>query len=328
MIEASTDHPDLRTLPFGLKRYRPGVFEQMHACGSGIVTASQVPALFGESRFAGRFATLAHIKGLSPLESFGNEALMARGQRLEKVACEMVAEEKGWVVNQVKAWKAHERIEKLAASPDAVAWREEDPGEGNIISPPGIGEIKVVADLVWSQRWQEGPPLDVELQHQTQFACTGASWGFIAALVVGTFRWDLIVYETKSRPDVIAIIEAEVEAALAALDAGDLGAPDEHEASIRAAQRLWAPDPDKVLSLNDEAWDADLSAWIEARETRLAAQKIEDEKKAKFAAVALDAGLIRCPGGGTVTIKNVMRKAYQVAASESRRLTPKPAKDQ
>ena len=320
----TADRPDLRTLPFGLIRYEPGVFEKMHACGSGIVTASQVPALFGESRFSGRFATLAHIKGLAPLESFGNEALMDRGQRLERVALEMVAEEKGWTVEQVKAWKAHERIDRLAASPDAVAWMDQVEPE----TLPGIGEVKVVADMVWSKLWQEGPPLDVELQHQTQFACTGASWGFIAALVVGTFRWDLIVYETKPRADVIAILEAEVETALTKLDQGDLGAPDEHEASIRASQRLWAPDPDKVLSLNEPEADQQLAAWLKARDTRLEAEKTEKAAKAYFAARAVDAGLIRCPSGGTVAVTNVFRKAYQVAASESRRLTPKPAKEE
>ena len=320
--------PDLRTLPFGLKRYRPGIFEKLHACGSGIVTASQVPALFNESRFAGRFATLAHIKGLSPLESFGNEALMERGLRLEKVACEMVSEDKGWRVHQAKAWKAHDRIERLAASPDAVCWDNDDNPLGDHGNHPGIGEIKVVADMIWSQRWQEGPPLDVELQHQTQFACTGATWGFIAALVVGTFRWDLIVYETKPRADVIAILEAEVETALAKLDEGDLGAPDEHKASIRAAQRLWAPDESKVLALNDPEADDRLQRWLQARADRLAAEKVEEAQHVYFASRALDHGLIRCPGGGTVAIKSVQKKAHKVEATEYRRLTPKPAKEE
>lgn len=318
--------PDARKLPLRLVRYAPGVFERFHDAGSRTFTASLVPALFGESRFTGRFAAMCHVAGLRGIEFVGN-AMTERGTRLEATAIAMVDEEKagdGWQSVRASAWARHPKIEGLIGSPDAVTWRPDDGGE----LVPGIGEVKVVADFVFQERWLDGPPLDVELQHQTQFACTGATWGWIAALVVGAFRWDLLVWETRPDPRVIPIIEAEVAKALADVESGDMGLPDDHRTSIEAAQKLWAPDPSKILNLNDPESDDRLERWLQARADRLAAEKVEDAQSRYFAARALDHSLIRCPGGGSVKISLHRRKAFTVEAQEVRRMDPRPAKEE
>lgn len=308
--------PDLRSLPFGLKRYRPGMFHTIHAAGSKIITASLVPGLFGESRFHGRFAVMCHVSGLVPLPEFGNEALMERGNRLEAVAIQMIAEEKGWQTYQPRAYVVHPTIDRLIASPDALAWH-------TLGGEPGIGEIKVVADMIYQKLWMDGPPLDVQLQHQTQFACTGAQWGFIAVLVVGGFRWDLLVYETTPDQRVIDIIEAEVVKARHQIDEGDMGAPDEHRSSIAAAHALWTPVAGKELLLNDPEADERLERWLQAKADRVAAEKVEEAQQRYFAARALDHAVIKCPSGGFVTIADRKRKAFSVPASTYRVMTPK-----
>lgn len=316
--------PDARKLPLGLTRYAPGVFEKLHDAGSGVFTASLISALFGESRFTGRFAAMCHVAGLVPIKFAGNQ-LTERGKALESLVISMVDEDHPWSSVQARAWRRHPRIAGLVASPDAVSWR----AVGDTLEvEPGIGEVKVVNELDFQQRWLDGPPLDVELQHQTQFACTGAAWGWIAALVVGAFRWDLLVYPTEPDPRVIGIIEDEVTKALADLEAGDMGAPDEHGSSIAAAERLWAPDPSKILHLNDPEADDRLERWLQARADRLAAEKLEDAQQRYFAARALDHALIRCPGGGSVKVSLHRRKAFAVEAQEVRRMEPKPAKEE
>jgi hypothetical protein len=321
------DRPDLRSLPLGLKRYRPGVFEKLHAAGNKTFTASMVPALFGESRFHGAFATMCHAAGLVPLPDFGDSELMTRGTKMEGIAVDEVREQEGWpVCHHIKAWAPHPTIAGLAASPDALAWQTPD-GE------PGIGEIKVVLREVFQGRdklrpdynWLGGPPMDVELQHQTQLACTGAKWGFIAALMPD-YGWKLVVYPTEPDPRIIRIIEAKARECLAMLEAGDMGVPDEHPTSIKSAQALWAPVEGKVLALNDPEAGERLERWIQARADRLAYEKVEDAQQRWFAARALDHDKITVPGGGFVKISNRKRKAFSVPAGEFRVLEPKEAK--
>ena len=81
----------MKALPLGLVRYRPGMFEKMHACGSGEITASNAAALLGVGKYAGRYALAAHISGRCPLPDADN-ARTRMGRWLEPVAAGMLAE--------------------------------------------------------------------------------------------------------------------------------------------------------------------------------------------------------------------------------------------
>lgn len=308
---------DRRSLPLGLRRYRPGIFDRYHGPGSRIVTASQVPALFGQSRFAGRYALAAHIMGKVPLRQ-PTEALVERGQMLEPVVAALIARETGWEVQPVRAWAAHHKIDRFIASPDFIAYRKDRDG-------PGIIEAKVVADLVFEKLYEDAPPLEVELQHQAQYACTGATWGAIAPLVLGTFRFDQIVYHREPEPDTIRILEDGVAAFLAMVDLGRMPDPDEHNTSIDALAAIYPEvEPGKVARLVGEDADeavARFDAWQQARLDALAAEKTEEAAKNWFFTRAPDAGQIRVGNDRVIDVSIHHRKESKriVAAGSYRK---------
>ena len=319
------DNANLNTLPFGLRPYQPLEFVKLHAAGSGMLTASQIPALFGHSRWGGRYAIAAHISGRLAMEGADNP-MTARGRRLlEPVACDMLQEEGYHVTRpELGMWVPHPTIKNFAASPDAIAFHLEETG-----GQPLVGEIKVVAEAVWKERWQDGPPLEVELQHQAQLACCGkeALFGVIGALVVGQFCFDLHPYETSRNTGAIRLIEEAATALLDLLDAGEMPEPDSHESAGRVLQLLHPIDPAKEIQLTGEEAKlaaAHFDAWEEAKTRRLQAEGIEKIAKAYFMAKAKDASRIFIGNGErTVFVKDINKKAYSVAATSFRQVTPK-----
>lgn len=308
-------------LPFGLRPYEPGEFDRVHAAGSGILTASMVPALFGHSRFAGRYAIAAHISGQCPLPEVDNP-MTRRGKLLEPVVAKML-EGEDYAVDRhdLGIYARHATIEGFGASPDVVVWDESDVPAS---LEPGIGEIKVVSELIYKDTWADGPPLEVELQHQAQYACCpGAEWGVIAALVVGAFRLDLVVYRTTRNPGAIKLIEDAAKALLDMLAAGQLPEPDTHESAAAVLQALHPVDPCKEIALaGAEAVEAGrlFDDWKAASETRLAAEKTEKAAKAWFMARAGDASRLLIGNDRRVEIKDVSRAGYTVKPSSYRQV--------
>jgi hypothetical protein len=296
-------------------------FDAAHAAGSRIITASSVPALFGKSRFVGQTALYYHLTGEVPLPPV-DTVLTRRGRRYERLAAEDVAEAKGWRVEQVYGYAEHPKMgRRFLASPDTVAWQ---PIGSEWAGEDGIGEAKTVAEPIYEELWAEGPPLDVELQHQAQFATTGAKWGYISALVIGAFRHDIVVYETAPNPAAIELIEKAAEAFLALLDAGTPPEPDQHETSLRALHVLYPKaDPGKILLMEDDESASRFDEWMRARDMRLSAEKAEKSAKEWFQAQAQDAGLIRLAGGRSIEIKVIERAGYTVKATSYRKLDAK-----
>lgn len=299
---------DKRTLPLGLRRYRPGIFEKIHQCGSGMVTASQVPALFKHSRFTGRYALAAHVNGSVALAG-PDEDLGWWGKELEPVILKRVALQKGWQVEQVSAYAAHRRINRLIASPDAIAWRPDRPGE------PGIIEIKDVGDFVFSEHWDGEPPIDVLLQHQTQYACTGATWGAIVPLVQRYRTRDVIVFDSVPNQEAIDLIERNVSTFLAMLDVGQMPEPDDHPTSIDALAGIYPEaKPSKVITLDGEVGQEAarrFDAWQQAKLDGKAAKATEEASRDWFFMQALDAGEVRIDNDRTVKISVRRKKAEE-----------------
>lgn len=307
-------------LPFGLQQYQPGEFERLHAAGSGILTASQIPALFGHSRFGGRYAVAAHISGRHEME-FADNPMTARGRRLEPIAAEMLDEE-GYAVLRLPAgmYAPHPDFAgRFTASPDAVAIKLDDPdGLDRIV------EIKTVAELVYREKWQDGPPLEVEIQHQAQFACCeGAAHGIIAALVVGAFRLDLIVYPTERNDAAVKLIEDAARALLDLIDAGELPEPDTHASAAAVLQALHPVDPAKEIALTGpQAVEAGqrFDTWKRAAAERLAAEKAEKAEEAWFMALGADAARILIGNDRRVEIKDISRAGYTVKPTTFRQV--------
>lgn len=307
-------------LPFGLQKYQPGEFERLHAAGSGILTASQIPALFGHSRFGGRYAVAAHISGRHAME-FADNPMTARGRRLEPIAADMLGEE-GFHVGRESAgmFAAHPAFDgRFTASPDALAFRKDE-----IDQPPRIVEIKTVAELVYREKWQDGPPLEVELQHQAQFACCeDAAHGIIAALVVGAFRLDLNVYPTERNDAAVKLIEDAARALLDLIDAGEMPEPDTHASAAAVLQALHPVDPAKEVALTGpQAVEAGqrFDAWKKAAAVRLAAADAEKAEEAWFMALGQDAARILIGNDRRIEIKDISRAGYTVKPTTFRQV--------
>lgn len=297
-----------------LKEYAEGEFERVHAAGSRILTASNVAALFGKSPWSGRFGLACHMTGRVPFLPIST-ALTQRGKDLEETSARLVAREKGWKVETVNGYAEHPSYHgRVLASPDMIAWRPDR-------RRPGVGEGKVVARPMFEQRWADGPPIYVELQHQLQLRNTGADWGFISALVVGDFMLDLIVYETKPNRPAIKIIDKAIGEFFKILDAGDMPEPDPHSDSLRALHTLYPKaDPGLIVPLEDAESIRIYDAAVIARDTRLAADKVEKDAKAYFRAKAKGAGLVELPGGRKCVIKVVRRDRVVTEALSYRQL--------
>jgi hypothetical protein len=299
------------TLPFGLQTYEDGEFHAVHAPGSGVVTGSTVPALFGFSRWTGRYALAAHIAGKVPLPS-GDNPLSARGRDLEVVTASKLRA-KGYQLWRPAAgmYARHPTIPNFLASPDGVVRKKDRRQDGF-----GLQEGKVVARSVFAKSWDEGPPEEVHLQSQSQFACCpDATWGLITALVIGDFQLDLHVYQTERNEKAIKLIEAAVQTLLDLLARGEMPEPDTHATAAAVLQALHPLDEAREISLVGEDYveavrHADL--WRQSATARLKADKDEKACKAWFLAKAKGAGRVHIGNDRMVEIKEQYRAGYTV----------------
>ena len=312
----------LSALPLGLVRYRPGVFEKLHACGSGQITASNAAALLGVGKYAGRYALAAHVSGRHPLPDADN-ARTRMGRWLEPVAAGMLAEETGLKVRSIRAYARCRAVPKLVASPDTLFWEPND--------DPGIGELKLVHEQIFDREWMDGPPIHHLVQHQTQFAATGAKTGRIGALVWGMSRFELIAFPTEPNPRAIALIEQEARDLLAKLEQGEMPEPDPHPTSVDALHALYPHlVPGKVVELQGERQAEGqklFDEWQEVKARLSQDQKRADEIKNWMAAQAVDADLLRIDQLRSVTAKIVERKGYEVKPSRYWDYRPKDERE-
>jgi predicted phage-related endonuclease len=115
--------------------------------------------------------------------------MLVRGHDLEKVAAELVGRKfPQWKITKNDDYFI-DRERRLGATPDYFA-----------IDPDRVGfgclQIKVVAEPIFKRIWKEdnNVPLWIALQVQQEMLLTGASWGMVAVLPLGAFRWDVVTY--------------------------------------------------------------------------------------------------------------------------------------
>jgi predicted phage-related endonuclease len=308
----------------GLVNYMPGMFDRIHRCGSGDITASNVAALLGVGKYAGRYALAAHVSGRHPLPDADN-ARTRMGRWLEPVAATMLANETGLRVEPLKAYARCKRLPKLVASPDTLIWEE----DGSI----AIGELKLVHEQVFEREWLDGPPIHHQVQHQTQFGATGAKTGRIGALVWGISRgMELIAYPTEPNPKAIALIEREAKALLDQLAAGEMPEPDPHPSSIEALHALY-PElaPGKVQLLDGEAAAEGAQLFDEWREikARMSSDTNRSEEIRRWvAAKAGDAERLQIDALRQVDIKLIKRAGYTVPDTSYRTFKARDSREE
>lgn len=244
VIERPVDHGSPPALPFNLQPYGKGGFDRMHAAGSMLASASGVPSLFNlVPQRHGKLAYGLHLNGDRPLPDISKEPHIMAGHALEPVAAAVLSMKLETDVDEIDAYSMHDYL-PMFSTPDRLI---------TIDGVQHIVEIKCVAPRTFWEDWRDGPPVHVGVQHQVQFATTGAERGIIAVFNQGwsTLDW----FFTEPNPAAIQRIELEVGEFMEHLADGILPDPDDCEADFEAFRDIcWKSEPGKTVKIHgDEA---------------------------------------------------------------------------
>lgn len=178
------------------------------------VGASEIAALFDISTYQTRFQ-LWHEKAGNVEPSYFETEEQSWGKRLEQAIAEGIAERHGLIVEKCPDYFTHPTINGMGATPDFLIRNYED--------SPGILEIKNVSYFAWRNKWfndagEIEPPLDYELQVQSQLACTGYTHACFGVLVGGqdSYKIDVVRHDKAIR-----MIEQAVESFWDSIRRGD-----------------------------------------------------------------------------------------------------------
>lgn len=286
-------------LPFGMTPYGDDGFERMHAAGSMLASASGVPALFNliPQRF-GKLAYAMHLNGERPLPDISGEVQIRLGHLLEPFIADLLSEELDRKVTKLDGYATHDYL-PLFSTPDGVV--EVDGVETMV-------EIKSVGSKVYWEDWQNGPPVHVGIQHQVQFATTGAKAGIIAVFDRNYCRLEW--FPTRPHPATIQRIELEVGTFMADLEAGRLPDPDDDsEADFKAfLQVMWQSDEAKVIDIAGAEAERRALQFMQAKLDEAAAAKTIEAHKRWFQRLMCDAEIAQV-GGAEVIWKTNKSKA-------------------
>lgn len=298
---------------------RPGALPiERQAVRARHIGGSEVAALFGADPRTTLFEIWHRKRGTLPPVDLSDNDRVFWGTILEPAIARGAAELCGWTVRKVRRHIAHPGVAGMGASLDYEIVSHE--------RGPGCLEIKAVDWLVFRDQWEDGePPLHIELQLQCQMACTGRSWGAIAALIGGN---DLRVYERARRPATIERIEVAVAAFWQSVADGIEPKPDFARDGEAIAALYRDAAEGKVVDLAGDNRFPDLCAeYQRASAAEKAASEAKDAAKAEMMVKIGDAERAIC-GPYSVSAKTVAGGpvSYERKPYRSFRLTEKKEK--
>jgi predicted phage-related endonuclease len=253
---------------------------------------------------------------------------MKRGTRLEALALDILAEERPtWTISPNvigQGGVVHvDRAAHMSCTIDASAI---DPArEGT-----GLVEAKSVHPRTFARWVDEGLPLHVALQVTQQAMLTRASWAVVAALVIDRGA-DLNIIEVPLLPALMDRIRTEVAAFWRCVETNTPPpvTPGRDLAVIKAlALSAGKPaEPEIVLDAGDNALMDALASYTDASDEisalRSTMKVVEARQKAAEETIRekIGAHTLATAGDYEVVQKRIDRKAYEVRASSSLRLT-------
>lgn len=293
------------------------------------VTGSQVGALLVNHRYLTPAKLYAEKIGALPDDGPKNAGPKTRGQRLEKLVAEMVAEKHpDWQIHKATDYYRDKEI-KLGGTPDYFIWDSRT-------QRSRVLEIKTVGASDFRSIWRGGDPEAKPipeawqiLQCLTYQYLTGFRGGMIAVMPVG--EWEpLDVYEIDV-PYNEKVIERIKEKVLEFWTNIARGTVPEFNYTRDAAviKALYASaDPD--LPTLDLSADPEAHILLTRLETLRAQRKVtedaEEETKARIHAKIGDAEAAFVPGFEYVTLRNQCRREHVVKEANFRVLRMKREK--
>lgn len=290
--------------------------EEWRKLRAGCLGSTEAPALFDASPYLTRFA-LWHAKKAGIEVTTGDPQAMEAGNRLEPAIAEWAADIKGWSIRRVAGYIKHPTVRDMGCSLDYYI---DDPERG-----PGILEIKNRSLQAFMSAWSGGPPPDVRIQVQHQFACTGFAWGAIACLAAGN---DLHIYPTFADTAMMLTIEDAVTEFWRTIDSDEEPEPFGHKSEEVAIRRRY-PDvrPDSILAIpedDDLAETARLLAWAQEQGRHM--EKVKEQTRALIMARMKDAERMILPGVTAYQkiTKNGQRRISVKETGDRPRVEPMP----
>lgn len=242
------------------------------------VTASVAGCLLGVHPYQTAYALWALKSGLVADIEDDNDVLR-RGRLLEPVIFAMLREDyPEWNVEYpLGDTFFHDREARIGATPDSFATRPDIFGQGTV-------QGKTVARSDFEREWLDPDtgkvilPLWIAVQAIVEATLSGSAWAAVAILVIDQRKLELKVVDIPldDAPRIMARLKALVAEFWTMVTSGREPEPD------------WLRDADTVLEVyrdslpdrrdfsGDDDIDALVSRYVEAREARLMAEKIED----------------------------------------------------
>lgn len=268
------------------------------------VTASVVGVVCGAHKFKSPLHLYNEKIGAVPEEE--ETDVMRRGRWMEDAVLTAVRERHPeWSIVKPQIYLRDPKI-RIGATPDAIAVV---PGEDR----DTVLQCKVVNQRTFDADWDDGPPLQYQLQTLTELHLWGGKRAYVCALVDSGFKAHLEMFEVGWHPAAFEVICEKVKDFWKAAEAGE-EPPADYAMDLGLVKFLYPPKHDGPPL--DLARDNRMAELLPHREDlQAAAKRIKDELKAIDAEIIdklRGASLADCPDGYRVTYRTINRKGYAV----------------
>lgn len=238
--------------------------------------------------------------------------LLQRGHDLEETVAKMVQRKfPQWRITKNDDYFV-DTERRIGATPDYFAVDPDRTGVGCL-------QIKVVAEPIFRREWTEDTlPFWIALQVQTEMMLTGATWGMVGVLPVGSFTWNVETYPVPVHADAQARLVEMARNFWACFDAG-LDPEIDYQRDGALIGLLFPTEvPNTIVDLTG---DNEIDSLLEQRELQLKLKKdAEAAIKAAEAQIKLKIGHHETAAarGWRLTWKEQHRKGYFVEPTSFR----------
>lgn len=303
---------------------RPANREAWLAARRPAVTASVAGCLLGVHPYQTAYGLWALKSGLVA-DIVDDNDVLRRGRLLEPVIFAMLREDyPEWTVDYpLGDLFFHDRAARIGATPDSFATRPDIYGQGTV-------QGKTVAWSDYERDWLDPDtgevvlPLWIAVQAIVEASLTGSTWAAVAILIIDQRVLELKVVDIplEMAPRIMARLRAAV------VEFWDM------VASGREPEPDWLRDADAVLEVyrdslpdrrdltNDTVLDDLIGRYVEARETRLMVQKIEDSHRPQIIRV-----MGKAEAAFTTNWQFTARTSVREDGTKTRVLRVKPRED-
>lgn len=290
---------------------KPTSDEHWHVLRHGVVTSTEVSALFGLSPYLTAFE-LWHRKRAAEPTVFESNERMEYGKLFEPVIAEMAARKRGWLVVPLKDF-AVDREHRIGASFDFCTHDPET-------AITRIVECKNVDGLVFKRGWEETEygleaPAHIEMQVQHQMLVSGAKDATIAAVVGGN---RLFTLDRTADAGVHEAIIQRVDEFWRSVNNAIAPQPDYAKDAEFIASLYQYAEPGKVIQGTDEVAEA-CAAYVKAAAWAKNAEEVKSAERARILTLIGDAERVMLPGYN-LSAGVVSRGEYVVKATSYRNL--------